>query len=492
MAARGDGTHGVSKRGRGGRRWLGCTLAAVLALAGCSSGSPTPSASPPGGSPSPAPTSPAPGSSSPGTGSTGWPDKAFTDAELVAVINGVGQSRNLPFPAAQDSERQRSGASSGAFPQVSSETAPPECAVFVPQNPFVRWADKTASFAEGIMPIGTPSGPTTTIMVTLRSAEKDAIAKADFGYTDDLVSTCQQFDASSTESGRTTTYAVQLLAVPPIAEKQHGYMQSTKPKGPGDYGMVGLRVLAGTMSISLSLSVATLDSESDAKPALDSMAGLAKELIDQAVKRPPTVAPAAENSRTPDDLVALVSGVPGPNGNPVTLPGASVIGPVPGFTGGPAPQESAAPAPCTFGDTAYFGSLTGAVLGQGQIQGASKMEYTDFSVISMPTAAAPPYPFDSRATELRECQSIQEELMGGSPRPWTALSRLNAALTADSSYAVAYQLADGTGEWHVRAGARRGTLSVEASSTISSEAETQATADRLMAFFGRVFANAGV
>ena len=163
MSGRGDLTPGVSLRGRGGRRWLGCTLAAVLALAGCSSGSPAPSASPPGESPSPAPGSPSPGPGpgSPDTGSTGLPDKAYTDAELVAVINGVGQSRNLPFPAAQDSERQRSGASSGSFPQVSTETTPPECAAFVSQNPFVRWADKTASFSEGIMPIGTPSGPTT-------------------------------------------------------------------------------------------------------------------------------------------------------------------------------------------------------------------------------------------------------------------------------------------------------------------------------------------
>ena len=43
------------------------------------------------------------------------------------------------------------------------------------------WADKGVNFAEGAMPMGAQSGPATTIMITLRSAEKDAIAKADFG-----------------------------------------------------------------------------------------------------------------------------------------------------------------------------------------------------------------------------------------------------------------------------------------------------------------------
>ncbi|WP_258073981.1 hypothetical protein [Arthrobacter sp. Y81] len=418
------------------------------------------------------------------------PEAVFTDQELVAIINGVAQNRKLQFPTAQDSARQRSGASSGSFPQVSTETTPSECIAFVPQNPFVRWADKSVNFAEGAMPMGAQSGPATTIMITLRSAEKDAIAKADFGYTDDLAARCSQFDLASTESGRISTYAVRLLAAPPVAEKQHGLMQTTKPKGPGDYGSVGLRVLAGTMSITLSLAVAEVNSEADAKPALDSMAGLAKELIDQAVTKPPTVAPPPPNSRTADDLVALFKGVTGPDGSPVALPGASVIGPVPGTSAGPSSQGPVPP--CTYNDEAYYGSLLGAVLGQGQTQGASKMDYTEFSVISMPTTAAPPYPFDTRAGALRDCTTIQEDILGGSSREWSAFSQLNTTLAADSSYAVAYQLSDGTGEWHVRAGARKGTLSVEANTRTSSQDEAQATADRLAAFFGSVFSHAGL
>ena len=78
-----------------------------------------------------------------------------------------------------------------------------------------------------------------------------------------------------------------------------------------DFGSVGLRVLAGTLSVSLGLSVAELNSEADARPALDSMAGLAQELIDQATQHPPSVAAALPNSRTPDDLVALLKSITG-------------------------------------------------------------------------------------------------------------------------------------------------------------------------------------
>lgn len=418
------------------------------------------------------------------------PSQPFTDAELAAIINGVAQVRNLPFPAAQDSTRLRSGAAAGSLPAAGMETTPGECLAFVPQDPFTRWADKDINFAEGAMPsAGGQSGPTSTIMVALRSADKDAIAKADFNYTDNLVSRCGQFDLAYTESGRTSTYAVQLLAAPPVGEKQHAFMQVTKPKGPGDFGSVGLRVLSGTLSITLSLAVANLNSESDAKPALEAMAGLAKELLGQALKGTPSVAAPPPNSLTPDQMVALFKGVTGPNGEPVSLPQATVLGASPGFTPGASspPPDS----PCTISDQSYSAALVGSVSGQGQIQGANKMDYTDFTVINMPSTMAKPYPFDSRVEHLRGCTSIQESMFGSGGRTWSPASPLNVAVAADSSYALAYQLSDGTGEWHVRIGARRGTLSIEAGSRTASQSATQAKADALAAFFGTVFSRAG-
>lgn len=100
-------------------------------------------------------------------------------------------------------------------------------------------------------------------------------------------------------------------------------------------------------------------------------------------------------------------------------------------------------------------------------------------------------PFDSRADRLRGCTSIQESSFGGGSRPWSGVSALPTTIAADASCAVAYQLSDGTGEWHVRSGARRGTLSIEAASRTASRADIQAKAEALAAFYGSVFARAG-
>ena len=132
------------------------------------------------------------------------------------------------------------------------------------------------------------------------------------------------------------------------------------------------------------------------------------------------------------------------------------------------------------------------MFGQGQIQGATKMDYTDFTVVSMPSSLAQPYPFDTRGEHLRGCTSVEEKSFGGSGRQWSPVAALATGIAADSSYAVAYQLPDGTGEWHVQCGARRGTLSIEANSRTASQAETQAKADALATFFGSVFSRAGM
>jgi hypothetical protein len=192
---------------------------------------------------------------------------------------------------------------------------------------------------------------------------------------------------------------------------------------------------------------------------------------------------------TPDQMVALFKGMTGPGGDPVSLPQATIIGPPPGFTAGASapPPDS----PCTFDDESYTAALAGSVYGQGQIQSASKMDYTDFTVVNMPSSLPPPYPFDSRAEHLRGCTSIQEKTFGGGSRDWSSVAALTSTITADSTYAVAYQLSDGTGEWHVQCGARRGTLSVEASSQTTSQSEAQSRADALASFFSAVFSRAG-
>ncbi|AOT05333.1 hypothetical protein ASPU41_04090 [Arthrobacter sp. U41] len=462
----------------------------MLVLAGCSSGPSTPggptTAAP---SPSSAGTPPA-GTQSAGTPSAGTPSKVYTDQELMAIINAVAQNRQSQGWA-QDSQRMRSVAAGGSIPGAETVTTPGDCAVFASQNPFAKWADKSVSMADGMMPVAgmRESGPTTTIILTLQSAEAPAIAQADFNYTVELAARCSQFDLASTESGMTSTYAVQLLSAPDAGEKRFAWLQTTKPQGPGDFGWVGLRVLAGTMSVNLGLSVAAAGSEADVRPALDSMAALAQELIDQAAQHPPSVAAAPPNSRTPDDVVALLKGVAGPTGKTVDMPAASVIGSErPGIDLGQ-PSQGPRP-PCSFSGAAYQSPI-GSVVGQGQIQGASKMDFIELAVISMPTTATPPHPFDTQAAALRDCPMMQEDL-GEGTRQWSAIKHLTMAVTGDSSYAVAYQLADGTGQWHVLLGARKGTLAVEASTIRSSEADAQPAADVLGGVIGQVFAKAGL
>lgn len=463
-----------SVRGR-----LLAAVAAALLLASCSPGGPGPGAGATSGA-TPAP--PATASPATGSGQAALPATVFTDAELVALLNGVAQSRNLPGPVAMDSARQRSAAGGGALPTIDVEVSPRECRPLVPVDPFSRWADTAINFGEGATPLEAQSGPLTTIMVTLRSAASDVLAAADFGYTQETMNRCGTFKVSATESGRTSTQTMQLLDAPQLGDKQHALMQIATPAGPGDYGTVTLQVMAGTLSISMSRAVATLRSEADAQPALDSMAELARELIGRAVKSPPSVGAAPSNPLPPERMAAALKGVTGPHGEPVSLQGATVIGPPPGSSASPAPQETQqVPPSCAFDDEAYYSSLSGSVLVQGQIEGASKLEYSDFAVISMPADAVPPYPFDTRAASLSRCTAIEETMMGGPGRPWREFSQVNSPLKGDSRYAVSYQLSDGTGEWHVRSGARKGSVSVEVAGRARSQdgikqlAESQAS-----------------
>ncbi|HKU02368.1 MAG TPA: hypothetical protein VJQ80_06115, partial [Arthrobacter sp.] len=230
-------------------------------------------------------------------------------------------------------------------------------------------------------------------------------------------------------------------------------------------------------------------SEADARPALASMADLAKELISEAGKPQAPAAPSAPNSLTPDQMVALFKGMAGPGGAPVNLLQARIAGLPQGST--PTAPPSPAGSSCTFDDQAYTTALAGSVVGQGQIQGATKMDYTELTVVNTPSTMQPPYPFDARVDRLRGCTSVQEILFEGGSRTWSPVAALDTGITADSSYAVAYQLSDGTGQWHVRCGARRGTLSIEAGSGTASQAEAKAKAGELASFFNAVFSRAG-
>lgn len=478
MSASAKGSHGVyavrpgqGRRSSGLLPWVAALAAAALALAGCSpkAGGPEPSGSPTQSTTGSATAAP-----------SGMPTKVFTDEELMAVVNGVAQKRGVPY-GAQDTQRLRIAFTANSGPARTAVAAPSECQAFLEKSPEETAGDKSVSFAMGALPLeGGSGGPTSTVMFTVRSAAGDALRGSQFAYDDGLASRCGTFDVAYTERSNTWASTVQMLPPPQIGEKALATLQSAKPRNPGDQGGVALRVLAGTLSVSLSLSVA---SDADAQPALGSMAGIARELIDQAANNAPTVTPPAPNSRTPEQLAALIQGVTGPGGNAPMLQAQLIR------SSGTTP----AAATCTYDDAAYFGALAGSSMAQAQFSGAAAKSYTSITVISMADSVAQPYPFDARAASLRDCQSITENALGGvQGRPWSSLRQLSGAPGGDAAYSVVHELSDGTGEKHLSIGARRGTLTVEATDLVRSDAEVQPAADALTALINQVFAKAGL
>lgn len=454
-------------------------VAIVLGMSGCSSGSS-----------SPAPTEPAPATSSSGAAAAAdQPSKVFTDDELMAVVNAVTAR---PY-GASDSRSFRIGATTNTWPAITATATPAECQPFASKNPFDIARDANVAFAQGALPAfdgagASPSsgsgGPTTTAIVIVRSAPEDVLASSDFNYTDSLASRCSQFNLMINQGTNASAYSLRMLPAPKIGERAFAMLQKTTPGGPGDLGGTTLRVLAGTLSIFLSLSV---EQDSDAQPALDSLAGIARKIIDQATHHPPTVATPTPNSRTPEQLAALIRGVAGPDGS-APLVNAQLIPAT--ATSSAKPTEPA----CTYDDAAYFSALAGSSMVQAQYSGtAAKKSFITLLGISMASSITQPYPFDARAEALRTCPSVTENVMGVSQtRSWSSLRPLAAVPAGDAAYAVAYELPDGTGEKHLALGARRGTLSVEATDTCGTEAEVQPAAEALVALVNQVFSKAGL
>lgn len=451
-------------------RWLVALAATALVASGCSAGSGTPAetvraTASPSDSAAPA---------------AGLPTKAFTDEELMAVVNAVAQKRGVPY-GAQDTQRLRIAFTANSGPHQTAAAAPSECQAFLETSPQETAADKSVSFAMGALPIGGGSGgPTTTVMFTVRSAAHDALSQSQFAYDDGLASRCGQFDVTHTEGSSTWTSTVQILPEPHVGQKALATLQNAKPRNPGDQGGAGLRVLAGTVSVSLSLGIA---SDADAQPALGSMAAMAQDLIDQTANNAPTVSPLPPNSRTPEQLADLVRGTTGPGGT-TPLVQAQLI-----RSAGGAPS----PAPCTYDDAAYFGALAGSSMAQAQFSGAAVKSYITMTVVSMADSVAQPYPFDTRAATLRDCPSMTQNVLGGGQgRPWSSLRALPGGPSGDTAYALVYELTDGTGEHHIIVGARRGSLTVEASDLVRADAEVQISADALTALVNQTFAKAGL
>jgi hypothetical protein len=65
------------------------------------------------------------------------PSKAFTDEELMAVVNGVAQKRGVSY-GAQDTQRLRIAFTANSGPEQTAAAAPSECQVFLEKGPERR------------------------------------------------------------------------------------------------------------------------------------------------------------------------------------------------------------------------------------------------------------------------------------------------------------------------------------------------------------------
>jgi hypothetical protein len=204
------------------------------------------------------------------------PSKVFTDQELMTIGNAVLQQHGRPM---DDSEQVRKSYAlmpsppPGWYPRPAE---PSECAVFHEPWQHEPQLDLTMGLALGLVPIGGWPGPG-LILLDLRSAPRDVLAKADFDYTDELLSRCATFDTTVTDTRGPEVFTVHLLPSPKIGEKAYAMKTSWQ----GNDIRLGLRVLAGTLSIDMGSNRELGVSDAD---ALALMEQVAQQLVDEAGK----------------------------------------------------------------------------------------------------------------------------------------------------------------------------------------------------------------
>ncbi|UTT67904.1 hypothetical protein NMQ03_11320 [Arthrobacter sp. DNA4] len=115
------------------------------------------------------------------------------------------------------------------------------------------------------------------ILFDVRSAPRVTLVKADFDYSQELMVRCAMLGQMPSEAGGTRKFAIQLLPGPDIGEKAYVIRQFFN----GNITGVGLRVLAGTVSLDMGSNTGMAISEEE---AVSVMTQIAQEFV-AAVKR---------------------------------------------------------------------------------------------------------------------------------------------------------------------------------------------------------------
>jgi hypothetical protein len=469
-------------RAKGVFRTVVAGVVGLLVFTGCTPGpDPNPSTS--------SPSAPSASASASTSSVSTIPTKVFSDQELMTAGYMMLQERGLNLNYMDDSTVTRTVFDTKPVPLSTFTMQPAACSVFHPPMPDDALKDLTVSFAVGIVPLSDETVPSSRLQFTMTSAEPGKLAKADFDYTDELVSRCAQF-AVSAEGADAALPPVLLQNLPGIGEKAYAIVSEPDPAG-SPRG-IGIRVLAGTVAISMFRSVSSLRSLEDAQPTLDMMAGVAKDLIHQAAQHPPAVPPPPPNAQTPQQLTDLLQEITGPDGRTVTYASGTVIH-------GSSPGDMTS---CTYSDGTYYAALRKSTVVHGEFppspasagKTAVVAEMTVL-LISMPTGASGPYPFDMRAADLRNCPAIQEQVFTDSTSSkvqWRSIHRFTLNIAADSAFAIAHDQPDMGEAWHLLAGARRGTLTVELGTYWTPDLDPTERLDQMAAVMNQIFAKAGV
>ena len=249
-------------------------IAGLLFLTACGPGEPPGTTAP---SDATSTTSPSSATASPSADATATPQKVFTDQELMAISNKVLEphgGRVGDTAMARKSYALMTQPRASASPSsILGPTEPAECNVFHRSWQHEAQLDPSMGFAVAeIFDVGAHG--TGMILFDVRSAPRERLAKADFDYSQELMVRCATFDQTVSGATGPQKMTIQLLPGPDIGEKAY----VTKESFGGNATGVGLRVLAGTVSLDMGANTGMAIS---AEEALNLMSQVAKEFVDE-------------------------------------------------------------------------------------------------------------------------------------------------------------------------------------------------------------------
>lgn len=203
--------------------------------------------------------------------------KVFTDQELMAISSRVlephgGRTEDTAM-VRQSYAAMRQPPPSTSTSSILGPTEPAECNVFHRSWQHEAQLDPTMGFALAeIFNIGNHG--TGMILFDVRSASRETLLKTDFDYSQDLMNRCATFDQTSSSANGPQTFTIQLLPGPRIGDKAYVTRQSYN----GNSTSVGLRVLAGTVSLDFGANTGMDLSEEE---ALNLMSQVAQQFVEE-------------------------------------------------------------------------------------------------------------------------------------------------------------------------------------------------------------------